>query len=301
MPADDSNKPKPAAKRMHSVEEGLAALAAAAPPRTSGRIRTLAEARSALKIPTSSRPAVLSAWGTPPDSWREAYPVKDDSFPDRVAEFAVLRVVTRVGGRLVPRPVGRRLNMREKSNALWIVHGSIVLTAHNGLVIETLGLGPAFDEQFSHKDDEIARGITTELLRMVKLPRILNDTVERLQQNGYLLDRAAKLGSPPMSDTQRELLAKVATASRLRTPVTREQLIAISQRYITLCQYGVRHPVATIAEELGITHQQARDRIHKARAQNYLAPGVRGRATAAPGPELTKLGWQPPLLPPETR
>ena len=297
MPPDHTPSQRPAHGRLRSIEEGLEPLQAAAPPKASGRIRNLAEARSALAIPTSAAPDVLAAWGTPTDFWLQAYPVKDDEHPDRLAEFAILRVVTRTGGRLAPRPRRRRLHIREKSDALWVVYGALALSAHNGLVIETLNIGPAFDGQFADKSDEIARGITTELLRLLSPPEIINRVAERLQWHGHLLDRAAATRAvPPMSQNQRDLLDKLANATRPRTPISDEQLIEIAKRYLTLCQY-VRYPLPIIAKEFGISRQQARDRVRKARQKNYIAGGEKGRASGIVGPALNKLGWKPPLQP----
>lgn len=295
MPTDHTSSKGPAHGPMRPIEEGLEALQAAAPPKSTGRIRTLAEARSALAIPTSSAPDALRQWGIPADFWVQAYPVKDDDHPDRLVEFAILRVVTRTGGRLTPRARGQRLHIREKSQALWVVYGALALSAHNGLVIEALSIDPAFDRQFADKNDEIARGITTELLRLLSPPEIINRVTERLQWQGHALDRATEHGAPPMSQAQRALLDKLAGATHPRTPITDEQLIAVAQRYIVLGLYGVRHPLPVIAEELGISREQARDRVRKARKKQYLAAGEKGRATATIGPKLKKTGWQPPL------
>ena len=100
---------------------------------------------------------------------------------------------------------------------------------------------------------------------------------------------------PADPQTQRDLLDKLATATHPRTRLTDEQLIAVAQRYLTLCQFGVRHPLPQIAKELGISRQQARDRVRKAREKHFLAAGDKGRATATIGPALKKLGWNPPL------
>ncbi len=103
-----------------------------------------------------------------------------------------------------------------------------------------------------------------------------------------------------MSQEQRDLLGKLAGATHPRTPIIDEQLIAVAQRYIALGLYGVRYPLPVIAEEFGISREQARDRVRKARERHYLAPGEKGRATTTIGPALEKTGWQPPLPRPTT-
>jgi hypothetical protein len=294
MPPDDTKSTPDPLRRAHSI---LELLHDAAPPQPTGRVRTLNEARAALKLPTSAAPKVMQAMGIPPDFWLRAYQVSDSENPDRVAEFAVLRVLTRERGRLIPRPKGRRLHLREKSNALWVVWGSIVLSSHNSLVIETLNIGPAFTGQLSQRDDELARGISAEFTRLLSLPELLSKTVEKLQADGYLLELGATQGARPVSQKQREFLNRLAQANKPRTLVSEDELIALSQRYIVLCQRGLRYPNPQLASEFGLTRVQVRDRIRKARQHQYLGPGTKGRATATIGPALIKLGWTPPLTP----
>jgi hypothetical protein len=256
----------------------------------SGRIRDLTEARDALGIPDTYSAEALQKQGVPADFWLQAYPVSDPQHPERVAEFAILRVVVRSAGRLRPR-VRERLHVREASNALWVVYGSLALSAHNGLVIETLHLAPAYDRQFSNRDDEIARGITTELLRLLSLSDIISNTVQRLQQQGHHLAQIEQHGGPPIPPAQREILESIAAAATPRTKTTDDDLAEIAERYLVLCRLGIRNPLPRLGDEFGITRSQARDRIHKARQKGYLAPGDKGRATAIAGPALLELGW----------
>ena len=121
-----------------------------------GRVRSLEEARRALWIPKNSDPEVLRAWGTPTDFQLAVYPVEEAEAPRRVAEFALLRVVKREGHKLVAGDRGTRLRLAEKSNALWIVYGSIVVATDGSLVIESLAVGPAFEDQLSREGDDIA-------------------------------------------------------------------------------------------------------------------------------------------------
>ena len=55
------------------------------------------------------------------------------------------------------------------------------------------------------------------------------------------------------------------------------------------------HPLPQLAREFGITREQARDRIHKARTRGYLTKGKQGRAGANPGrrPKSSAGTWAP--------
>jgi hypothetical protein len=293
--ADSSSRRRRRAQ-IRPAAELLGPLWQASPEPWQGRIRTLAEARAALAIPSARTDDIMRLF-TPPDLARKVAPVSDDQHPDRVAEFAYLRVFTRASGRLAPLPRSARLPMRETSNAFWIVYGSLILAAHGSLVIDTLAIGPAFDGQMSDRRDDAALGVTAELLRLLSPAQLLNEAVEQLQRDGHMLDVFAQQTKQPMSQRQRELLDKLSQAPRAAAPpTTDEQLAEIAKRYIELCRRGLRHPLPHLAQELGITRTQARDRIHKARKKHYLAPGHHGRATPDIGPRLTELGWKPPPL-----
>ena len=110
---------------------------------------------------------MLKRWGAPEDFWFVAYPVSEPDAPDLLVEFAVLRVITRQGRQLVPRPKTRRLRLLDVNNSFWVVYGSIVQAAGGKLAIASLAIGPAFDEQLSLEGDDDPRGITAQLLRLV--------------------------------------------------------------------------------------------------------------------------------------
>lgn len=281
--------------------EQLAALHAAAPTRTPGRIQTLAQARSALRIPTSAEPDVLKAWGVPSDFELVAFPVSDEHQPELVAEFALLRVLRREGRKLVAHRAGQqaRLRLKEKSNALWVVYGSIVQACDDMLVLESLSIGPAFEGQLSRRGDDVSRGITADFLRILSPARLLSASVEQLQRHGYLLDLAMDQqdGPQPMSENQRQLLERISEGRPRQAHISDEELAEIAKRYIILVVLGCRRPLPQIALEFGITRTQARDRVHKARQRKFLGPAKPGRAIPAVGPRLKKTGWKPPLAP----
>jgi hypothetical protein len=267
----------------------LAPLAAAFRGERIGLVRSLGDARRELLIPNSSEPEVLQLWGTPKDFQLVVYPVPDDELPGRVAEFAILRVVKRKGSELIAGDNRTRLRLGEKSNALWIVYGSIA-TANNGsMVIESLAIGPAFEDQLSRPGDDIALGVTSQFLRLLSPASILAACAETLERQGYWLDRAAQAGAAPMSARQRELLAQIDKGRPRQATITDEQLAEIARRYLTLYERGNLRPRAQLAAEFGLTTTQVRDRLRKARRHGYLSPGNPGRAGAQPGPRLLGL------------
>jgi biotin operon repressor len=283
-------------RRGGSTEERLAPLWEAAREPTSGRIRSLPEARSALRIPATAEPDVLRAWGQPADFQLVAFAVDDPAQPQLVAEFAVLRVIHRQGRELQAAEPRTRLPARAKSNLLWIVYGSIVQAADHTLVLESLSIGPAFEGQLSRKGDDIAHGVTAQLLRLLSPARLLAQTVEHLQRQRYQLERAEHQGGPPMPAAQRATLQQIEAGRPRGARVSAEETASIARLYLTLCQNGNKHPLPLLASKLGITREQARDRVHNARKQGYLKPGNRGRAGAEPGPKLK--GWNPQIIHP---
>jgi len=262
-------------------------LAAASRGKPTGRVRSLEEARRALYIPKSADPEVLQIWGTPKDFQLAVYPVHAAEAPGRVAEFALLRVVKRDGPELVAGTRRTRLRLAEKSNALWVVYGSIAVATDGTLVIESLAVGPAFEGQLSQEGDDIAHGVTGQLLRLLSPPRILAACAERLIAQGHQLHH--------MSDKQRDLLARIDQGRPQHAKVDDDQLAAFAGRYLTLYHRGAPQLRDQLAREFGLTTIQVRDRTNQARRRGYLTPGRRGRAGADPGPRLLERGWRPEL------
>ena len=191
-----ANTPTPPPASRPVGFELLGPLAAASRGEPNSRVRSLEEARRSLRIPNTSDPEVLRAWGTPTDFQLAVYAVEEAEAPRRVAEFALLRVVKREGHKLVAGDRATRLRLAEKSNALWIVYGSITVASDGSLVIESLAVGPAFEDQLSREGDDIALGITSQLLRLLSPPRILAACAERLLAEGNVIDAAAEPSAP---------------------------------------------------------------------------------------------------------
>lgn len=235
---------------------------------------------------------MLKAWGVPAKFQIAATRVRDPLEPNLIAECAALLVLRKDHGRLRARREGRRPTLREKSNALWIIHAPIVRAADNVLVIGALTIGPAFEEQLSQQGDDNANGVTSELLRLLSPARLLNEAVRYLERQNYhasrLRDEATKPNQKPPN----------RRPPKTRQPyVSEEDIIAIAKRYITLCTLGKRHPLDQLAHEFGISRTQARDRVHKARTLQYIGAVKQGRAGGGIGPRLRQLGWSPPSTP----
>lgn len=274
----------------------LEPLAAASRGEPTVRVRSLDEARRALRIPNNPEPAVLKAWGTPKDSQLAVHLVETAEAPARVAEFALLRVVKREGNNLVAGDRHTRLRLTEKSNSLWIVYGSIATATDGSLVLENLAIGPAFEDQLSREGDDPAHGVTGQLLRLLSPPRILAACAERLLVEGHTLNRDAKIaGSKPMSEKQHGLLARIDQGRPQHAKVDDDQLARFASRYLTLYHRGAPQLRLQLAHEFGLTTIQARDRTNRARRLGYLTRGSQGRAGAHPGPRLLERGWQPEL------
>lgn len=287
-----SNTHEPKRRGGPITPETLAPLAAASRGAPTGRVRSLSEARRELRIPESAEREVLQLWGTPKDFQLVVYPISEPEQPDLVAEFALLRVVQRKGSELVAGDKRTRLRLREKSNALWVVYGSIAVATDAALVIESIAIGPAFEGQLSRSGDEIAHGVTGQLLRLLSPPQILAACAEQLRRQEYWLDETARRRgvTSPVSTKQRELLERVDQGRPRHARVSDDQLAELAARYLTLYQRGNKRPRAQLAQEFGLTTTQVRDRLHQARKRHYLTPGTQGRAGANPGPRLPKRG-----------
>lgn len=296
MAENNTAKKRSARQPIIAIEERLAPLAAAMPEPASGRVRSLDEARRALRIPTTAADEILRLWGTPTDFQLVVYPGPEPERADLVAEFALLRVVVPDGRKLVARARDRPLPLTEKSNALWIVYGSITIAHDGSLALENLALGPAFDGQLSQEGEGSTQGVTGQLLRLLSPPRIIAACAERLLAHGYRLDAAVVLsGAEPMSEKHRDLLERINQGRPQHAKIDDDQLAQFAARYLNLYHRGVPHLRVQLAREFGLTTIQVRDRTNQARRRGYLTPGSRGRAGANPGPRLLERGWQPEL------
>ena len=203
-------------------------------------------------------------------------------------------MLKRKGSELVARDRRSRLRIDESSNALWIVYGSLAIAADRSLVIESIAIGPAFEGQLSRQSDDIAHGVTSQLLRLLSPPQILAACAEQLLIQGHWLDEAARRGAPAMSDRQRAHLERINDGRPRHARIGDDHLANLAIRYLTLYHRGNKRPRKQLADEFGLTATLVRDHLHQARQRGYLTPGTRGRAGASAGPRLLERGWKPP-------
>jgi hypothetical protein len=151
-------------------------------------------------------------------------------------------------------------------------------------VIGSLAIAPR------HRDDsprsDISLGVTTEVLRAISPARILADAIAHLETSARWLEIIEQFGGPSMPGTQRQAIERIKSARIRQSRATEDQIEAIALRYLTLYRAGIKRPLPQIASELGITRDQARDRVHRARKLGFLTSGTQGRASASPGPRL---------------
>jgi hypothetical protein len=229
----------------------------------------------------------------PGDFQLVAYPVTHTDRPSRVVEFAILRVVTRRKHELVPRERHSRLRLAQLRNALWIVYGAIATATDGSLILDAVTIAPAFRDQPNRESDDVARGVTSQLLRLISPPRIIAACAEQLLIHRYRLEQRTRPGAKPMS--QRDLLTRIDQGRPQHAKVDDDQLAAFAGRYLALYHRGAHQLRDQLAREFGLTTIQVRDRTHQARRRGYLTPGSRGRVGADPGPRLLERGWRPPL------
>ena len=255
-----------------------------------GRIQTLAEARKALGVPLTE--TKLLGAGTPYNNVI-AIPVVDDESPEIVAEFAAEVVLSPNGRELFKYDAARRLRRNEMVNVLWIAYGPIVESSDGALVIGQLSVGPALGTELARDGDDPLLGVRTGLLRVLSPPRLLAQAVEYLRSQKHWLEGMERRGGRPMPTTQAAALERVSRGGAPKSKVSHDQIAAIAEAYVTLYRFGVRNPSIELAGRFGLTREQVRDRIHRARTMGYLAPTKQGRIGADPGPKLLAY-WNPP-------
>jgi hypothetical protein len=136
---------------------------------------------------------------------------------------------------------------------------------------------------------EPAVPVTAGLFRLFSLESIVAQAIAQLRAGEHRQKVAERLGKARAMGN-RELDA-YRRLRRARTPSARpseREIELIARRYIQLVGRGIRHPLPQIADELGLSREQVRDRIHRARqpALGYLQPAKPGRVSAEPGPRL---------------
>jgi hypothetical protein len=258
----------------------------------SGRIRSIADAERLLGDDLPNQ--ILGAPASVPVSEVRALPVDDPDAPDVVADFAARIVLTREGRNLRERRPGDRARRGAAVNLWWIAYGPIVRASDGGLVIGALTLAPR--DGTGEVGADVALGVTGEVLRALAPAKILAEAVAYLRRTAAWLDSAEQLRGRPAPEPQKRALARVAAARTRPARVPDDELAWLAARYVVLFRRGVRRPIPQLAAEFGLTREQVRDRVHRAREREFLSPGRRGRAGGEPGPRLLAR-WSPPEPP----
>jgi hypothetical protein len=267
---------------------------------------SLEEARRALFLDTaqaSPRSDLLVAW------------LVDDE-PPLLGRFANLIVLTRQKGRLVRATATDTPRPATLVNLVWIAYGELAQTPDGALVIRSLGLAPAFGPSATGQlEPPIVRpvpggsgleleplevrpepvlGVTAAMLRLLSPEKIVNEAVQYLRASQYRLQLGDRLGATTIDVRQTAAYKRLEQAKpRSRKRPSEDEIAAIAKRYLWLVRHGSRRPLPQLALEFGLSREQARDRVHRARDLGFLTKGSPGRAGADVGPKLLEPGTNP--------
>jgi hypothetical protein len=207
-----------------------------------------------------------------------AFLVDDSNDPHVVADFVVELVAARTGGKLVEwtRTTKGRLSR-------WVLWGTLVETPSGVLVMGSLNIEPAVPET---DQDASGRGVTAELLRLVSPAFIVAEAVAYLRRSEHV-ERTHR--TEPMTQKRERAYNRLHELRTVAAATPEEQIRSIAQRYCELVARGLTRPLPRLAAEFGLTREQARDRVRRARELDYLKPASRrGRAEGIPGPKLLR-------------
>lgn len=254
------------------------------------RIRSAAEARAVHNIqrPAPPIPAAGIDFGRdvlPPGEYGVpisrllAYLVVDATAPELVAEFSCRLVVMRQGRKLVERTTSSRSQAGRLSQ--WVIWGQLVEAAEVTMIVGSLTVDP-YLPGYSGDESPAGRGVSAELLRLVSPASIAAEASAHILKGAHEhSSRGTKI--PPRYQTALERLKRLRPPN---APTPDSQIEQIAIRYLQLFDAGVKQPLPVIAAQFGITREQARDRVSRAREMKYLQPGKPGRAGATPGERL---------------
>lgn len=228
--------------------------------------------------------------GLPSDDLRAWFVEHDDVLAGIAASIAL----TRRAGRLVRRERGGGPAM------LCLAYGELVRGRSGRLGMRSLTLGPILTPHPAgffgeggppqHRwepDAEIP--VTGALLRLISIEDLVTRGLERLRTNEHWREMGQKLGDlAPAREHEKQRLVKLRKTTAPSRRPTEDEIAAIAARYVMLVTRGVRHPLPQLAREFGLTRDQARDRVHRARVLGYLLPAAPGRVSAEPGPKLLR-------------
>jgi hypothetical protein len=207
-----------------------------------------------------------------------AFLVIDRSEPDVVADFVQEKVTIRSGRNLV-----EFSDQRKGRLTRWVLWGPLVESPDHVLVVGSLSIAPALPET---DRDVKARGVTTELLRLVSPAAIVSEALRLLRRGEHLSRSGEQLRGQAIPVELQRAYKRLRKLSTVASGTSEDELRSIAERYCVLCARGLTRPLPQLAAEFGLTRDQARDRVRRARELHYLEPGRRGLAVGIPGPML---------------
>jgi hypothetical protein len=221
-----------------------------------------------------------------------------------LAQVVARVALTRDRGRLVRHEPVRR-GAATRVTMLCVAFGPLIETPDSRIGFGSLEVGPlltprpAEPNAVALPDEELpwqrwlpdpSIPVTAGLLRLISPEKMVAEAVPQLRAAEHWHRVAESRGrAEPMTEAH---LRAYRRLRRGRTPGARpsdREIALITRRYLQLVERGVRHPLRQMADELGLTRTQVRDRIHRARVLGYLMPARQGRVSAERGP-----AWPPP-------
>ncbi len=186
---------------------------------------------------------------------------------------------------------------------LCIAYGPLVQAPDGRLGFASLQVGPILtprpappverfpDVPFRNWLPDPSIPVTAGLLRLFRPEWIVTEAVAQLRQEARWRSDAERAGrAGPMSDRQVRAYRQLRSGRPASARPTEREIELIARRYVQLvAEEGERRPLPRMAEELGLSREQVRDRVHRARVLKYLQPTRQGRVSAEPGPRLLKL------------
>lgn len=231
--------------------------------------------------------------GTPTSTVR-AWLEPDDT---AIVRFAASLVLERRAGRL------QRARAGSRRFVVWIIYGTLVVS-DGVLGVGSLTVGPALrprdasgEKTFGpaawyRLEPDASIAVSAAFLRFVSPEQIRADAVAYLRQTDMLLRLAESQKVSGWESLPRPSARERAAWKRFResrqpgSRTSEAELEAIARLYLALIGEGDSKPLLTIAEEFGLTREQARDRVHRCRDLGFLTKGRDGKATAEAGPRL---------------
>ncbi len=237
----------------------------------------------------------VAARSLPPPVRLVAFPLKPTpTRPARVAEFAAELLLQRHGQRLTLATPQARPKYGERANLRWIIWGDLIASPGGHFALGPLSIGPYPGAEHTLEPGASPyRGITSEVLRALPIEHLIHQIVVHLQPHPDWQQRLTEKHGQQTPIDHRQLIADAVARVNAR-PEGRARAYPehhyhdVALLYLNLLETGHgRNVLVQLADLLGISHQTARNWVHRARQLGYLTPGTQGRAGALPGTQLS--------------